>query len=150
MRAINTQGPRRDVWFVATTGHELGHLGLEFFLHEHRGLLTGARAWIHLGANFAAAVSPSVQFQASDPELETLGLEAMKNAGVPPDLRTPIESRPRGEAGNIFDGGGRYVSLLGANGLFHHPDDRWPEAVDLDKTVRLIHAFTELGILLAN
>jgi hypothetical protein len=150
MRAIYAQRPRRTVWFVATTGHELGHLGLERFLHEHGELVQEARAWIHLGANFAAAVRPSVRFQASDAELETLGLDAMQRAGITPDDRTPVASRPAGEARNIFDGGGRYVSLVGMNGLFHHPDDRWPDAVDLHKTVRLIQAFTELGLRLAS
>jgi hypothetical protein len=27
------------------------------------------------------------------------------------------------------------VSILGTNPRFHHPDDRWPDAVDLDVTV---------------
>jgi hypothetical protein len=150
MRRINTVRPQRDVWFIATTGHELGHLGLKHFIHEHRDLVKKAHAWIHLGANFAAAFRATVKFQASDSEMETLGLEAMKDAGIEPDVRRPVGARAYGEAQNIFDGGGRYVSLLGDNGLFHHPDDRWPDAVELDKTMRLIDAFTNVLVLLAN
>lgn len=149
MRAIHRERPRRDVWFIATTGHELGHLGLRHFIDGHRDLVGDAQAWIHLGANFAAAVRGSVRFQASDTEMETLGLETMKDAGIAPDDCRPVGSRPHGEARDIFDGGGRYVSLLGDNGLFHHPEDRWPDSVDLDKAVRLTDAFTKLMIRLA-
>ena len=65
------------------------------------------------------------------------------------DHVTPIGERPRGEARNIYDGGGRYVSLLGTNPLFHHPDDRWPEAVDTEKTARLVQASVALALALA-
>jgi hypothetical protein len=150
MRAIHEGKPHRDVWFIATTGHELGHLGLEHFIDEHRELVGNAQAWIHLGANFTAAVRGSVHFQASDKEMETLGLQAMKNAGIAPDNCRPIGSRPLGEARNIFDGGGRYISLLGDNGLFHHPEDRWPDSVDLDKAVRLTKAFATLAVTLGS
>jgi hypothetical protein len=30
----------------------------------------------------------------------------------------------------VHRGGGRYVSIIGGNGLFHNPDDRGPQAVD--------------------
>ncbi len=42
------------------------------------------------------------------------------------------------------DGGGRFVSLLGSNPWFHHPDDRWPESVDLVKTERLTRAMRDV------
>ena len=41
------------------------------------------------------------------------------------------------------------ISLVGSNGLLHHPDDRWPDAVNLDKTLRFIEAFTAIGLALA-
>ncbi len=150
MRAIRAEIPRRDVWFVATTGHELGHLGLKHFIDEHPEWVKEAHAWIHLGANFAASVGGSLIFQASDTEMETIGLQAMKEAGISPDDRRAVGSRPFGEARDIYEGGGRYISLLGDNGLFHHPDDRWPGSVDLDKTVRISDAFTKLMIQLAD
>jgi hypothetical protein len=150
MRALSAGRPRRDVRFVATTGHELGHLGLKHFLHEDAGLVKGARAWIHLGANFAAAAGPALRFQASDAELASLGVAALRDAGAAPDAEVPMGSRPLGEASDIFDGGGRYVSLLGANGLFHHPDDRWPDAVDLEKTARIATGLCSLARHLAD
>jgi len=40
--------------------------------------------------------------------------------------------------------------MLGDNGLFHHPEDRWPDCVNLDKAVRLTEAFTKLLIRLTD
>ena len=149
LQALQATPPEREVWLVATTGHELGHLGLEHFLHQHPHLVKEAHVWLHLGANFAAAVQPSLIFQASDVALKTFGLNVLQNAGITPELQTPLGSRAVGEAQNIFDGGGRFISILGTNGLLHHPDDRWPAAVDLEKTTRIVKALVEMGQRLA-
>ncbi len=144
--ALTKHPPKRDVWFLASTGHELGHVGLDHFLEHHGDLIKKAHVWIHLGANFSAAKSPAVLLQTSDDELEATALEAMGKQNALPANKMPPGRRPLGEARNIFDGGGRYISLLGSNGLFHHIDDRWPHAVDMDVTVRLIDAFTDILI----
>jgi ribosome modulation factor len=149
MRAVREAGPARDVIFTANSGHELGHLGLDHFIHANPDLVRAAHCWIHLGANFAAAVGPQVRLQASEDALFDQARAAMGTEDVPPDVETPVGTRPRGEARNIFDGRGRYVSLLGGNGLFHHPDDRWPDAVDAEKLARLSRAFCALAIDLA-
>lgn len=149
LRALVDLGPERSVYFAATTGHELGHLGLDHYLDEHAQLVEGAVAWIHLGANFAARVRPGVRLQVSDEKLHRLALDAMARYGSRPDVETPVGERPLGEARNIFDGGGRYLSLLGTNGLFHHPGDRWPRAVDIPRTVALARAFCDLARNLA-
>ena len=49
----------------------------------------------------------------------------------------------------FWEGGGRYVSLLGAHRWFHHPDDRWPGTVDLAKTERLTRAMLDVICALA-
>lgn len=149
MRAIREAGSDRDVIFTANSGHELGHLGLEHFIHANPHLVRQAHCWIHLGANFAAAIGPQVRLQASDDALFEQARAAMDAESVPPDVETAVGTRPRGEARNIFDGRGRYVSLLGGNGLFHHPDDRWPDAVDADKLAKLARAFSALAVDLA-
>lgn len=135
--------PERDVVFVATTGHELGHAGLSHHLDTHPSLAGGAHAWIHLGANFAAT-DASVRFQAS-PDFVRTGLEALEAEGVPPDSVTEPGRPPFGEAHNVHDAGGRYVSLLGTQRWFHHPDDRWPETIDLDRTERLCRAVLRMA-----
>lgn len=48
-----------------------------------------------------------------------------------------LGERPGGEARNIHDLNGRYVSFLGTNAWFHQEDDRWPETVDVAQTVRV-------------
>ena len=99
---------------------------------------------------FAAAISPRVRLQASDDALFDKARHALRAVGVTPDWETPVGERPGGEARNIYDRGGKYVSLLGGNGLFHHPDDRWPDAIDAAKTARLAEAFSALAVSLAN
>jgi len=149
MRAVQAAAPARDVIFTANSGHELGHLGLDRFIHENPALVKEAHCWIHLGANFGAAIRPQVRLQASDDALFERARAAMRNEGVMPDLETAVGTRALGEARNIFDGRGRYVSLLGGNGLFHHPHDRWPDAVDPEKLAKLARAFCALAVDLA-
>ena len=138
LRHFAHQPPQRDVCFLATSGHELGHLGLEHHLRQHPRLAE-ARAWLHLGANFAAKGS-RVRLQTSDADLRSLARGAMAQADALPEDETPPGQRPGGEVRNIYDLNGRYVSLLGTNAWFHHPDDRWPATIDVDATVRLVQA----------
>ena len=149
LHRITRQRPLRTVRFTANTGHELGHVGLDYHLERNQGLVGDAHCWMHLGANFAAR-DGFVLYQASDEELMTQGRRFLGEAGQPPDRTTPVGTRPLGEARNIFDGGGRYVSLLGSNPLFHHPDDRWPDAIDVDKARRTAEAMVRLAVDLAN
>ena len=138
LRHFAQRPPQRDVCFLATSGHELGHLGLEHHLRQHPRLAE-ARAWLHLGANFAAKGS-RVRLQTSDEALRSVARGAMAQADALPEDETPPGQRPGGEARNIFDLNGRYVSLLGTNAWFHHPDDRWPATIDVDATARLVQA----------
>lgn len=150
MRAVREAHTARTVIFTANSGHELGHLGLDRFIEDAPHLVKDAACWVHLGANFAAAVGPQVRLQATNDGLLERVRTAMREQDVTADVETPVGQRPRGEARNIFDGGGRYVSLLGGNGLFHHRNDRWPAAVDVRKTEKLAAAFCNLTIAMAN
>lgn len=159
MHALCSISPRRNIIFLANTGHELGNIGMEHYITTHPTLAMAAIAWIHLGANFAAAnltqfgikTPPLVISQASDIEIQELALKCMSNEGVKPDLTMPIgKIPPRSEAQNIHKKGGRYFSLIGSNNYFHHPGDRWPKAVDIDKTVKIIKGLVHLAIELAN
>ena len=124
--------PARDVLFVASSGHELGHLGLDAFIERRPGLVPAAKAWIHLGANIGAAQGPGNTLQASDDEMESLMAEAMTSAGLRIDRRLPRGAVPLGEAENVHRGGGRYISIIGNNDLFHNMNDRGADAVDLE------------------
>lgn len=148
MKAVAEVRPERTVRFVASSGHELGHLGLDGFLHEEQGLIKSAAAWVHLGANIGAA-NGRTRLQASADEIDLLAMTAMQNAGATVDTRVPRGTVPAGEARNIHVGGGRYVSLLGSGPYFHNPMDLWPQAVDLDAVLRYAAATTELTLRLA-
>ena len=136
--------PSRDVLFTANTGHELGHSGLEHYLREQKNLGATAHAWIHLGANLGA-VDSIPRFQFSNEYLENLGTTHFAAFDIHPGSSTPIGARPGGEACNIYDEGGQYLSLLGSNRWFHHPDDRWPHSIDLDRTTRIADAVVRIA-----
>ena len=148
VRHFAANGADRTVIFTANTGHELGHVGLDHFLARHPDLIAGSHAWIHLGANFAAREAP-VLYQAATEALMTEGLAALNDHGITDINITPVGQRPYGEARNVHDGGGNYISLIGQNRWFHHPDDRWPVSIDLDKLVKINEAFLTLAMRLA-
>jgi hypothetical protein len=149
MRAVRDAGPVRDVLFVASSGHELGHLGLDAFMERRPGLVPDAKAWIHLGANIGAAQGPGNILQASDDEVESMLAEAMTRAGLRIDRRLARGAVPLGEALNVHRGGGRYISIIGRNDLFHNPADRGADVVDLNVIERFAGAFATVAISLA-
>lgn len=149
IRAVAEARPARTVLAIASSGHELGHLGLDMFLEKHRSLIKEAFAWIHLGANIGAAGGVP-RLQASDDQIETWAAEALTKAGADVRQRVARGSRPGGEARNIHDGGGRYLSMLGSGPMFHNIADRWPAAVDIAAVSRFSQAFSELTIRLAS
>jgi hypothetical protein len=149
MRALSAKKPARDVVFVSTSGHELSELGLKFFLKQRPSLAKTARVWLHFGANIGAAVGRSSILFAATEDYQNKAIAAMSQIGAPPDERFPAGSPPLGEALQIHQRGGRYISLLGRNKLFHNPEDRWSSAVEVDTVTRLATAFANLATMLA-
>lgn len=148
MRAVCDVRPERTVRFIASSGHELGHLGLDSFLHEEPALIGAAAAWVHLGANIGAA-DGEMRVQASSDELEAMAVNAVERAGARFSAKVPRGRVPGGEARNIHVGGGRYVSMLGSGPSFHNPLDLWPYTVNVDAVARYAEATTELTLQLA-
>ena len=149
MRYLSKNQPNRNVIFTANTGHELSHLGLDHFLEKNSSLAKDAFAWVHLGANFAAKEG-QVLWQASTNEYMEKGLEQLKTLNLEEIISWPVSSRPLGEARNIYDRGGQFISLLGSNPLFHHPDDIWPHSIDLEKLIQLDSFMTNMIVDMAN
>ena len=145
MRSLRVATPARSSVFVASTGHELGHYGLSEFIRTRAPLIANAAAWIHLGANFGAKLGGSPRLQVSHDKLQSMSLQAMEAAAEPPERLHPVGELPAGEVQHIHSGGGRYISLVGSNGLFHHPHDRWPGAVDVDRVTRFAQAFVDIA-----
>jgi hypothetical protein len=148
LRAVSAATPARPAIFLASSGHELGHHGLDAFLRARPELIKGARAWIHLGANIGAA-GGRIRLQASDDEMEAGALRALEEAGASVGQRVPRGTVPAGEARNIHVGGGRYVSLLGGGPFFHTQQDRWPAAVDVGAIARFAQSVSALAVTLA-
>jgi hypothetical protein len=130
MRELHARRPNQSVLFVASSGHELGHLGIDAYIERRPGVVASAVGWLHLGANIGAATDPGVTLQASDNELDATLTTALTASGVAVTRRNPRGTVPGGEAEAVHRGGARYVSVIGGNGLFHNPGDRGPEAVD--------------------
>lgn len=162
MRILHREKPARDVVFVASSGHELGHLGINAFVDRRPGIVSSSVGWIHLGANIGAARSARGQLrptdttstiplsaglaqaggntvQASDDQIERMLAQAMTSTNLTVDVRVPRNRVPGGEAEVVHRGGGRYVSVIGSNVMFHNPSDRGPEVID----ARVIAAFVE-------
>jgi len=149
MRALRANQPARDVLFVASSGHELGHLGINAYVDRRPGIVKKSIAWMHLGANIGAATDPRNTLQASDDELEARWAAAMTSAGLSVDRRIPRGTVPRGEAEVVHRGGGRYVSVIGGNALFHNPADRGPAAIDPNAIARFADALATIAMALA-
>jgi hypothetical protein len=150
MRDLRAAPAKRPVWFVASSGHELGHLGINAYLDRRPGVVTKAVGWLHLGANVGAATDPTNTVQASDGQLESLLSGAMDAAGLHVDRRAPRDRVPSGEAEAIHRRGGRYVSIIGGNALFHNLEDRGPHAVNPEVIARFARAFAAVARQLAN
>ena len=62
--------------------------------------------------------------------------------------RNPRGTIPGGEAEVVHRGGGRYVSVIGPNALFHNPADRGPDVVNLEEIARFSAAFAMVARVL--
>jgi hypothetical protein len=125
------------VVFTANSGHELGHIGLDDFIARRPGWdRPGGAVWVHYGANIGAAEG-TLTLPSNDDALRTMAAEALGQAGQAPDMLPPVTHVPSGETRDIHRAGGRYVTLVGSNRLFHLPQDRWPHAVDVAAIARI-------------
>ena len=148
MRAAAGAKAPRTIQFVASSGHELGHIGLDAFIAHRADFVKSAHAWIHLGANIGAA-GGRMRLQASDDQMEAGALAALGRANTTVADRVPRGTVPAGEARNIHVGGGRYASLLGSGQYFHSLADRWPVAVDAAAVGRYATAVADFVVTLA-
>ena len=140
LRALLAQPPARDVVLTANSGHELNHLGLDDFVARRPGWdVAGGAEWVHYGANIGA-YGGWLSLVSNTDDLRRLGLAALTDAGQPPDDMPPPTLVPSGETRDIHKAGGRYLTLVGTNPLFHLPQDRWPHAVDVPAIARIAAA----------
>ena len=133
--------PRHTVHLLASSAHELHHRGLAHWLSSRTALVRSAVLTFHLGASIGARHGLA-EFGASDELWHRAARDALAGAGV--DLDTvaplPIGSHGGGEARNIDELGGRFVSFLGDHRYFHMPEDTVDRAVDAAAIARWARA----------
>jgi hypothetical protein len=69
----------------------------------------------------------------------------MGTHGLTVGVRMPHDRVPGGEAEVIHRGGGRYVSVIGSNLLFHNPADRGSAMSDAHIIARFADAFLDIA-----
>ena len=137
LRALRANPPARDVVMTANSGHELGHIGLDAFLAQRPGWEKPGRAsWVHFGANIGAA-GGQLFIQSNADDLRILVQGALITAGRGADRLADKTVVPNGETRDIHLAGGHYLTLVGSNRLFHLPQDRFPDAVDVPAIARI-------------
>ena len=151
LRALVAAPPACNVVFTANSGHELGHLGLDHFMARRPGwerpISEGGATWIHFGANIGAA-GGELSLLSASADLRQLTAAELARAGRAPDVTASTTLVPSGETRDIHRAGGRYLTLVGSNPLFHLPQDRWPHAVDPDVVTRVAAAAAALVLKL--
>ena len=148
MRAVQAARPKRTVRFIASSGHELGHLGLHDYLHRNPTLARGAFAWVHFGANIGTSTGDT-GMTPSDDRLRDAAVQALATQGLDRIRQSPV-AQVGGEAATIKEQDGRFVSFIGRNDWFHNPRDLWPDAVDIAAVVKFARATASLTVSLAN
>jgi hypothetical protein len=144
LQALREHKPRASVTMVASSGHELGHIGLDDFMSRRPELVTGA-TWLHFGANIGARDS-KLTLQSPQDDLRTLGTAALDAAGHPAAGLSPPTQMPFGESRAIHRAGGRYLTFIGSNDLFHLRDDRYPDALDVEAVRRISQAAAQIAV----
>ena len=140
VRAVADAKPKRSCYIAAFSGHELSWLGGRDYLKRRPDIAKRAHLWLHFGANIGAPRQPNM-LTAYDDGLEKWAAGTMEREGIAVDRRAPRGTVPLGEAALVHRLGGRYVAIVCDNDYFHHPDDRWPDAIDVAALARYARAF---------
>ena len=118
---LATQGwPQADFVFVATSGHEIGHGGMEQFLHAGAPKPEATVAWVHLGASLACNGAQRVILTSDAMESSVdrgfKGIDAARFVGAQAGV---------GELREVLAAGyPRFFGMAGTHPYFHTPADR--------------------------
>ena len=142
------RAPARTVRFVASSGHELGHLGL----HDYLASESGARARRVRVGPFRRehrdldrryrhdAVRRSFAGRRSRARCAPHGLDKIRQSPA---------AQVAGEAATIRRQAAASCRSSARNDWFHNPRDLWPDAVDLKAVVSFARATADLTLALA-
>lgn len=137
--------------FLATTGHEVGFLGLEALIEAKGSWFTGADAYVHMGASLGAptgvenpdgsiSVTPVPPaglglHDSENPLIESGSINAFTAAGQPL-ANTPMHTSGGGEQVYAYQAGVPEISVNGGSLWFHTAADV-PSVVDPGILTRL-------------
>ena len=123
---------KHDVLAWATCGHELGHIGLQELTRAHKAVVTGAKYWLHLGANLGGAGNLTMMVRATiKADAEALR-DLLVAEGYPAQhILVEPDSKLSGEGHDLHHLGAKVLSLAGSNLHFHAASDRWPGNVNV-------------------
>ena len=125
---------RRSLNLVASSGHELHHLGLDHYIRQLGDAAHNVHAWMHLGASIGSR-NGQAAYAASDDELFNVATDALNARGL--ERRAfPVGNAGFGEARNIGEINGRFASFLGGHPYFHSPQDTYDRCVDPDSLAK--------------
>jgi hypothetical protein len=151
LRALLLEPRLRPILLTANTGHELGHVGLDEFMALRPGwdgpARRGGATWLHYGANIGAAGGRLSVVSPHDDLRDLCHTELTREDQ--PHRMADRGTVPNGETRDIQLAGGHCVALVGNNRLFHLPQDRWPDAVDLGAVTRIAAAAARITVKLA-
>ena len=132
----------RTLNLVASSGHELHHLGLDHYIQRLGDAAHNVHAWMHLGASIGSR-NGNPSYAASDDELFNLATDALKAQGL--ERRAfPVGNAGYGEARNIGEINGRFVSFLGGHPYFHSPQDTYDRCVDPESLAKHANAAEQI------
>ena len=154
-RLAATRWPDVDLVFVATSGHEVGHGGMEHFLHDGAPRPDATLAWAHFGASLACfAWRRDGERWVTDRQVDTRqrlvlssqAMEATVMRRFKDIVATPMVG-PRAGVGELRDvlaaGYPRFFGMAGSHTFFHTPADSaattGPEVLE-----PVIRAFAEM------
>lgn len=144
--AVAQHPGERTLKLIASSGHELHHYGLDAWLDGPTGVpAQDAHVWIHLGASIGAKRGIG-RVGAADEELMALAQQALAEHGIEREPMA-VGFSGYGEARNIAERGGRYISLLGGHPYFHSPNDIFEKAVS---TANLVDHMSAVVLIVRN
>jgi hypothetical protein len=113
--------PQADFVFVATSGHEIGHGGMEHFLRDGAPRPDATLAWVHLGASLACSTDNQRLILASDAMAADVAvrfkdISGQKLVGAQAGVGELREVQAAGYP--------RFFGLAGYHRYFHTPADR--------------------------
>ncbi|MBU8540158.1 hypothetical protein [Falsiroseomonas tokyonensis] len=147
LRALAGAPRSRGVVALASCGHELGHFGARAAFDQEPELARESRLVIHLGANLGAAEDARLTVRSNVAGLAPAMAARLAAEGYPAEaIAAETGGKANGEAHEIEQRGGRYLSLIGSNPWFHAPEDRWPHSVDLPRAEAIARAVAALAL----